>query len=113
MEDSFITLTYTNRSTAACRTPSVISSLSSARRPGILASQRTPACILNWRRAYTPGLYFQEDKVLWDMVYDWVVFWSPMEALLAGLEGKAAAEDGTVAAQDGYAPKNDNDGTPT
>jgi hypothetical protein len=38
---------------------------------------------------------------------------SPMEALLAGLEGRAAAEDGAVAPRDGHALKNDNDGAPT
>jgi hypothetical protein len=32
------------------------------------------------------GLYFEEDRVLRDMLWDWDVFWSPMESLLPGLQ---------------------------
>jgi hypothetical protein len=46
------------------------------------------------------------------MVYDWVVFRSPMAALPAELEGRAA-EDGAVALRDGHALQNDKDGEPT
>jgi hypothetical protein len=39
------------------------------------------------------GLYFEEDRVLRDMLWDWDVFWSPMESLLAGLHSPMPMTD--------------------
>jgi hypothetical protein len=113
MEDSFITLTYTNPIYGS--RPDAVSYdfpvfCSSTRN----TLESTYVCLHpELAKGVRGGLYFQEDKVLWDLVHDWVVFWSPMEALLAGLEGRAAAEDGAAAPRDGHALKNDNDGAPT